>query len=43
MTGSSEFNAAHLGRIEGGKRPPTERVALACDAAFPERQGWYAD
>jgi hypothetical protein len=36
-------NAAHLGRVEGGKRPPTERIALACDAAFPERGGWFCD
>lgn len=26
--------AGHLSRIENGLRPPTERVALACDAAF---------
>jgi DNA-binding XRE family transcriptional regulator len=36
-------NAAHLGRIEAGKRPPTERIAMACDAAFPERGGWFCD
>ena len=35
------INAGHLSRIENGKRPPTENVALACDAAFTERKGWF--
>lgn len=35
------INFAHLGRIELGTRPPTEKIALACDAVFPERDGWY--
>jgi transcriptional regulator with XRE-family HTH domain len=30
-------------RIENGKRPPTEKVALACDAVFPERKGWFLE
>jgi transcriptional regulator with XRE-family HTH domain len=30
-------------RIENGKRPPTEAVAKACDAAWPERRGWFSD
>jgi transcriptional regulator with XRE-family HTH domain len=29
--------------IENGKRPPTERVARACDAAWPERRGWFLE
>jgi transcriptional regulator with XRE-family HTH domain len=37
------INAAHLSRIENGKRPPTETVARACDFAFPERRGWFLD
>jgi hypothetical protein len=37
------INAAHLGRIEAGMRPPTERIALQCDCAFPDRQGWFSD
>lgn len=37
------INAAHLSRIENGRRPPTEAVARACDAAFPERRGWFSD
>jgi hypothetical protein len=35
------INFAHLGRIENGTRPPTEKIALACDRVFPERNGWY--
>jgi hypothetical protein len=35
--------APHLSRIETGKRPPTEAVAAKCDAAFPERGGWFSD
>jgi transcriptional regulator with XRE-family HTH domain len=37
------LNAGHLSRIENGKRPPTENVAAACDAAFPERKGWFTE
>ncbi len=40
MTG---LNPGHLSRIENGKRPPTENVATACDAAFPERRGWFTE
>jgi plasmid maintenance system antidote protein VapI len=36
-------NAAHWSRIENGHRPPTEKIAVACDQAFPERNGWYYD
>jgi len=35
--------AAHLSRIENGKRPPTEAVAAAADRVFTDRRGWYAD
>jgi transcriptional regulator with XRE-family HTH domain len=34
---------AHLGRVETGKRPPTENLAVKCDAVFPERRGWFAE
>jgi transcriptional regulator with XRE-family HTH domain len=34
---------AHLGRVENGRRPPTEQVAAGLDAVFPERRGWFAD
>jgi hypothetical protein len=37
------IDAGHLSRIENGKRPPTEVIALACDEAFPERRGWFTD
>jgi transcriptional regulator with XRE-family HTH domain len=39
----SGVNAAHLSRIETGKRPPTERIALAMDKVFPERLGWFLE
>jgi transcriptional regulator with XRE-family HTH domain len=29
--------------IETGKRPPTLKVALACDEIFPERRGWFVE
>lgn len=37
------MDAAHLGRVEGGKRPPTENLAAKCDAVFPDRRGWFAE
>src|ERR1700761_6764722 len=39
----TRLNPGHLSRIENGKRPPTEGVAAACDAAFPERRGWFTE
>jgi transcriptional regulator with XRE-family HTH domain len=36
-------DAAHLGRVESGKRPPTENLAARCDEAFPERRGWFTE
>jgi transcriptional regulator with XRE-family HTH domain len=36
-------NIGLASRIETGKRPPTEKVALACDAAFPGRKGWFSE
>lgn len=36
-------NAGHLSRIENGRRPPTEKVAAACDEVFPERSGWFSE
>src|ERR1700734_3054234 len=32
------IDAGHLSRLENGKRPPTEAIALACDDVFPERR-----
>jgi transcriptional regulator with XRE-family HTH domain len=37
------LNPGHVSRIENGKRPPTENVATACDAAFPDRRGWFTE
>jgi transcriptional regulator with XRE-family HTH domain len=39
----SGIAAPHLGRIESGKRPPTERVAAAMDRVFPERGGYFTE
>ena len=38
----ARVNAAHLSRIELGRRPPTERIAAALDEVFPERAGWFS-
>ena len=37
------IDAGHLSRIENGKRPPTDKVAKACDRVFRERRGWFLD
>jgi hypothetical protein len=37
------YDAGHLSRVENGKRPPTEALATACDAVWPERHGWFTD
>ena len=39
----SGISAGHVSRIENGHRPPTEAVATACDAVFPERRGWFSE
>ncbi len=36
-----DFTAAS--RIENGHRPPTEAVARACDAVWPERRGYFLE
>jgi transcriptional regulator with XRE-family HTH domain len=43
LSARTGINAAHLSRIETGRRPPTERIALACDEVFPERKGWFLE
>lgn len=35
------INFATLSRVENGKRPFFEKLAVACDGQFPERRGWY--
>lgn len=37
------LNPAHLGRVESGRRPPTEKLAAACDEVFPERKAWFTE
>jgi hypothetical protein len=37
------INYTTLSLVENGHRPPTERIAVACDHVFPERNGWYLD
>jgi len=37
----AKLDAAHLSRVENGRRPPTARIAAALDAVFTERRGWY--
>ena len=37
------LDPGHLSRIENGRRPPTEKIAIACDEAFPERHGWFLE
>ncbi|MGH3247975.1 MAG: helix-turn-helix domain-containing protein [Trebonia sp.] len=37
----TDIDGGHWSRIENGKRPPTEKIAIACDNAFPERKGWF--
>lgn len=39
----SGIAAPYLSRIENGHRPPTENVATAMDAVFPERHGWFLE
>jgi transcriptional regulator with XRE-family HTH domain len=37
------INFSHLGRIENGYRPPTLKIALACDEAFPDRSNYFVE
>jgi transcriptional regulator with XRE-family HTH domain len=34
---------SQVSRIENGRQPPSEKVALACDLAWPERKGWFTE
>lgn len=43
LSGRTAYDPAHLSRIENGQRPPTRALAVACDAAFPERHGWFTE
>ena len=35
--------APYWSQIENGRRPPTLKVAQACDTAFPERNGYFTE
>jgi Domain of unknown function (DUF5753) len=39
----AKLNVGYASLIENGKRPPTLRVAQACDAVFPERKGYFVE
>jgi hypothetical protein len=41
LSARTGIDFATLSRVENGKRPPTARLAVACDRVFPERRGWY--
>jgi hypothetical protein len=43
MCAHTGVDIATLSRVETGKQPPTEKVALACDAAWPDRRGWFLE
>lgn len=43
LTSRTGIDFAHLSRVENGKRPPTEKIADACDHVFPERRGWFRE
>jgi transcriptional regulator with XRE-family HTH domain len=35
--------APYWSQIENGRRPPTEKIAKACDRVFPERRGYFLE
>jgi transcriptional regulator with XRE-family HTH domain len=39
----SGLNVGYASLIENGKRPPTLKVAQACDLVFPERKGYFVE
>lgn len=41
LAARTEVNYATLSKVENGKRPFFEKLAIACDKQFPERRGWY--
>lgn len=43
LAAQSGISAGHLSHIENGNKPPTEKIAMAMDRVFPERQGWFTD
>jgi hypothetical protein len=43
LSRQSGIDAGNLSRIENGHRSPTSAIAVAMDAVFPERNGWFSD
>jgi transcriptional regulator with XRE-family HTH domain len=43
LSRQSDIDAGNLSRIENGHRAPTAAIAMALDAVFPERDGWFSD
>jgi transcriptional regulator with XRE-family HTH domain len=43
MAARAGLAAPYWSQIENGKRPPTERVAQACDRVFPERKKYFTE
>lgn len=43
LSARTGIDDGNLSRIETGKRPPTAKVATACDRVFPERNGWFME
>lgn len=43
LSAHMDIAAGHLSRIETGKRPPTENIAIKCDEVFPDRRGWFSE
>lgn len=41
LSARTGIDFATLSRVENGKRPPTQKLAAACDRVFPERRDWY--
>ena len=43
LSARTGINYSHLSAIETGRRPPSERVAVKMDEAFPERDGYFLE
>jgi lambda repressor-like predicted transcriptional regulator len=43
LSARTGIDFSHLSRVESGKRPPTEKIAAACDRVFPERNHWFTE
>jgi transcriptional regulator with XRE-family HTH domain len=43
LSNRTGIDFATLSRVENGKRPPTEKLANACDRVWPGRRGWFSE